>query len=128
MTSLAIKKPSRAERTALLKKIAADLAPYLYRAECALVGMADSAAAYADLAAHQQQVYRDRAAVTVLGGLGFVSGKARDRAIYLAILDATAENGGAFAASAERLLESVAADAMRRSDGLLEDAWLELGR
>ena len=127
MTALATRKPTRAEKLDLIKSIARDLAPYLYKAECAALGMANTAAAYGDLADHQQEVYRQRAIINALSGMGWVSGKARERAVTAAFLEAEGDNGGEFSAQAERLLKDVASDAVGRVDNFVLECWLELG-
>lgn len=126
MTSLAARKPTKAEKLAHLKSVARDLAPYLYRAEVAILGMANTAAPFASLADHRQEVYRQRAMVDTLNGMGWVSGKARDKAVTAAFLEVEGDNGGEFSPQAERTLKVCASDAVGRVENFLIEAWLEL--
>ena len=104
-----------------LAAIAANLAPALYSAECAFHGITPNA--FTDLAPAQQRIYFARAEFTVLDSIGWLSGKARDRAHRKAVH--AHDIYDEFSEDAARVIEQAMADAVKNYPEELTRAYRE---
>lgn len=118
MTSL-----SATPKPHMLKLAAAaqDLAPHLYRAECAFHGITPNK--FEELSPAQQRMYFDRAEFHTLDIIGWLSGKARDRAHRKAVHAHSIYDQ--FNEDACRVIEQAMADAVKNYPDELQRAYRE---
>ncbi len=121
MTNLATTKTASQLRMAVA---ACQLAPHLYYAETAFLGTESNG--WDELSPAQQRVFLERAEYAVLDNIGWLSGKAKERAHGYALLEHQID--GEFNAEARTLIDETISTAVKEYPNQLKAVWRESSR